>query len=93
MEERFLAYDWQQDKLWHDHLSKVCPPPSNDKLKRMKRYWYKIFVDRQFDAVGPSRRKRMKEATRAAPDGIPDLTRLNPLVPRFLSERIFMHRP
>lgn len=84
-----MAYDWQKDTLWHQHLSQVSPPPSSKKLARMKRYWYKIFVDRSFDATAPTRKLNQTELIRVAPDGTPDLLRISPYMPRFVSQRHF----
>ena len=80
-----MAYDWQKDTLWHDHISNVCPPPSKEKLDRMKRYWYKIFVDRSFDATAPTRIMNERELIKAAPDGSLDLLRISPYMPRFIT--------
>ena len=49
-EIKFAEYDWSSDKLWNKHVIKVLPTPTGHRLDSLKRNWYKIYVDIDFDA-------------------------------------------
>ena len=49
-EEHFFKHDWEGDKKWNRHLSMVYPEWSPEKLYRMKRRWYKMYVSMKFSA-------------------------------------------
>lgn len=45
----FSKYDWVADVKWGKYMSRVYPVPPESKLERMKRHWYKIYVDGSFE--------------------------------------------
>ena len=55
-------------------MSKVYPEPADAKLAKMKRRWYKIYVDMEFDPEYQTPKEksttRIQERVKA-PDGLP----------------------
>ena len=49
-QRRFARYDFEDDENWLIFVSRVIPEPQPDQIKRLKRRWYKIYVDFKFDA-------------------------------------------
>jgi len=46
--QKFLAFDWS-DERWQTYLSGLYPQPSNEKLLKFKKKWYKKNIDHNFD--------------------------------------------
>ena len=52
MEEKFKEYrkyDWTLCDKWQKYLTNIYPTPSREKLEKMRKKWYKLNVDKEFD--------------------------------------------
>jgi hypothetical protein len=47
--KKYKEYDFSKDNRWQDYLQAIYPMPPMDKLTKMKKKWYKTYVDQQFD--------------------------------------------
>lgn len=46
---KFKEYDFAGDSRWQDYLKGIYPMPPIDKVNKMKKKWYKLNVDQEFD--------------------------------------------
>ena len=83
-EKEFEDYGWEKDKKWHEHLQMVVPVPPPSKLEKMKRRWYKIFVDITFD----TEHKDAKDQSKKKPRAMPRRTKRNRLCPRVMTQSL-----
>ena len=60
-EKLYKEHDWEADDKWQEYFKHIYPVPVSDKLEKLKRRWYKIYEDIEFDVDPPKATLQPKE--------------------------------
>ena len=77
-EEAFEQFDWDRDENWQRWYSQVLPTPEAKKLETMKRRWFKIYHDINFDTNSTQTKDKDSEYRSERRRGLADNPNFNP---------------
>ena len=64
-EKAFEQFNFDEDQGWKSFVERIVPEPEDEKLKKMKRRWYKIYHDIKFDTnYDREKKKKVEEEKR-----------------------------